>query len=214
MDERNESQRATAVKSKRFSTKNRLQCGAVGQNELRQAFLHSLRISDEAHVTLAVLLTNNCRYWSRGNPHQLHERPLYSQKVTLWCAISSVGIIGPCFFEDDQGRTITVTCQCEVVLKILQSTLSPLEMRMPLETSPTAESFITKIPTKHCWFGRGGLIGWPARSPDVTHCMGTLEEPCVRDSNLNRRTGSSLGYLQLRMLCSTCLESLNVYDRQ
>lgn len=36
------------------------------------------------------------------------ERPLHPPKVTVWCALWSGGIIGPYFFENDEGQTVTV----------------------------------------------------------------------------------------------------------
>ncbi|CAJ0956957.1 unnamed protein product [Ranitomeya imitator] len=52
----------------------------------------------------------NMRYWSETNPREVHERPLHSDRVTVWCAISRVGIIGPYFFQDN-GRTKTVNSE-------------------------------------------------------------------------------------------------------
>ena len=42
------------------------------------------------------------RYWSAETPRQLPQTPLHYQRVTVWCAISSVGIIGPYFFEGNE----------------------------------------------------------------------------------------------------------------
>jgi hypothetical protein len=53
----------------------------------------------------------NCRYWTPENPRQLHERPLHSQKVTVWCAVSTRGVIGPYFSEDERGNETTVTSE-------------------------------------------------------------------------------------------------------
>ena len=41
----------------------------------------------------------NCRYTIKENPRELHQKPLHSQKVTIWCALSKVGIIWPYFFK-------------------------------------------------------------------------------------------------------------------
>jgi len=50
----------------------------------------------------------NCRIWGDENPHVIHERPLHAQKVTVWCALWSGGVIGPYFFENNEGQTVTV----------------------------------------------------------------------------------------------------------
>ena len=50
-------------------------------------------MSDKAlfHVS-SYVNTQNCRYWTPNNPHELHQRLLHSAKVTVWCAVSSHGI--------------------------------------------------------------------------------------------------------------------------
>ena len=65
-------------------------------------------MTDEAHLQLdGYANKQNCRYWASENPLNLHEQPLHSQKVTVWCAISTSGIIGPYFFEEN-NQTVTV----------------------------------------------------------------------------------------------------------
>jgi hypothetical protein len=32
-----------------------------------------------------------------------------SEKITVWCAVASFVLIGPCFFEDDEGIAVMVT---------------------------------------------------------------------------------------------------------
>lgn len=41
----------------------------------------------------------NFRYWAQDNPRQLHERPLHSEKVTVWAAVSKSRVIGPYFLK-------------------------------------------------------------------------------------------------------------------
>jgi len=48
----------------------------------------------------------NCR-WASENPRALHQRPLHSPKVTVWCAVTKEFVIGPYFFEVS-GVTVTV----------------------------------------------------------------------------------------------------------
>jgi len=58
-------------------------------------------MSDEAHFHLNGFVNKqNCRFWAAENPRELHQRPLHSSKVTVWCGVSKVGIVGPYFFED------------------------------------------------------------------------------------------------------------------
>ena len=90
-------------------------------------------MSDEAHFHLSgVVNKQNFRYCSTTN---LHERPLHSSKVTVWCAISSFGIIGPYFFEDERERAVTVTGQCYV--HMLENFVGPELARHPV----TKETF-------------------------------------------------------------------------
>ena len=64
--------------------------------------------SDEAHFHLnGCVNKQNFRYWGPQNPKQIHERPLRSPKVTVWCAVCRLIILRPYFFEDN-GRNVTV----------------------------------------------------------------------------------------------------------
>jgi hypothetical protein len=75
--------------------------------------IDNLWMSVEAHFHLSGYVNkHNFRYWAAANPQQHRERPLHSAKVTVWCAISSNGVIGPYFFENDDGHAVTVTFIC------------------------------------------------------------------------------------------------------
>jgi hypothetical protein len=74
--------------------------------------LNSLLISDEAHFHMVGYVNKqNYKFWAANNLRELHQSPLHSAKVTVWCAVSSGGIIGPCFFEDEKGQTVTVNTE-------------------------------------------------------------------------------------------------------
>ena len=52
---------------------------------------------DEAHFHLTGYVNKqNCRYWADSNPKEVHERPLHSSKVTVWCAVSAHGATRVC----------------------------------------------------------------------------------------------------------------------
>ena len=82
-----------------------------GKLETDDLFLEKPHMSDKCHAHLSgTVNTQNFRYWGTGNPGNelIDERPRSVLKVTMWMAIGWYGMIGPYFFEDDDGRTATV----------------------------------------------------------------------------------------------------------
>ena len=55
------------------------------------------------------LSTHNSRCWGSSRPTEVQEQSLHSKRCTAWCAPSAHGIIGPFWFEDEEGGTLTVT---------------------------------------------------------------------------------------------------------
>ena len=74
-----------------------------------QEWTSRIWFSDEAHFALnsAVNRRSNV-YWGQNKTTEVSQMPLHSPKVTVWCAMSSNMVIGPFFFEDGQGNTVTV----------------------------------------------------------------------------------------------------------
>ena len=55
--------------------------------------------SDEAHFHLTSCVNKqNFRYWAGANLHELHKRPLHSERVTVWCAVEEFGVLEPYIF--------------------------------------------------------------------------------------------------------------------
>ncbi|GFT17618.1 transposable element Tc3 transposase [Trichonephila clavipes] len=50
----------------------------------------------------------NCRIWSEANPQVYVGTPLHPEKLIVWCALWAGGIIGPYFFQKDEGHNVTV----------------------------------------------------------------------------------------------------------
>jgi transposase-like protein len=135
--------------------------------------------SDEAHFNLSGCVNKqNMRYWSETNPRELHESPLHSDRVTVWCAISRVGIIGPYFFQEN-GRALTVNS--DRYLTMLQEFFLPALEEMELDnvwfqqdgaTAHTARISMDFL--REAFPGRlislRGDVNWPARSPDLAPC--------------------------------------------
>jgi hypothetical protein len=150
----------------------------INQN---QGLLNNLLMSDEAPFYLPRFVNKqNFRYWSATNPIELHERPLHSSKG----AISSFGIIGPYFFEDERERAVTVTGPRYV--HMLENLLDPELARHPVTketffqqdgtTSHTARDSMAAVRNlfpNHV-NSRYGDITWPARSPDFQHVIFSL----------------------------------------
>jgi hypothetical protein len=51
----------------------------------------------------------NVRIRSDDNPHAIHQVPLHSEKVGVWCALSPRRITGPIFFHETVKLTDTLT---------------------------------------------------------------------------------------------------------
>ncbi|GFX91561.1 uncharacterized protein TNCV_3681471 [Trichonephila clavipes] len=81
------------------------------QNEIAVVpdFHKRILFSDEAHFWLnGYVNKQNCRIWSEANPQVYVKTPLYPEKLTVWCALRAGGIIGPYFFKNDEGHSVTV----------------------------------------------------------------------------------------------------------
>jgi hypothetical protein len=150
----------------------------INQN---QELVNNLLMSDEAHFHLSGFGNKqNYHYWSATNPTKLHERPLNSSKVTVWCTISSFGIVGPYLFEDERERAVTVTGPRYI--HMLENFLGPELACHPVTeetffqqdggTSHTARDSMADVRNlfpNHA-ISRFGDITWPARSPNLSAC--------------------------------------------
>ena len=124
----------------------------------------------------------NFRYWSQNNPRELHQRPLHSPKVTVWCAMGSFGVCGPYFFKEE-GATVTVTSNryCEMLERFLRPKVAQLlagyepddvwfqQDGATSHTSRRSLGILQDMFPSHVISLRGD-IGWPPRSPDLNPC--------------------------------------------
>ena len=134
--------------------------------------------SEEAHFHLSGSVNKqNMRYWSPENPRELYQRPLHALRVTVWCALSRVSIIGPWFLEENE-QAVSVTSDRYV--NMINECFLPALNQMGVEnvwfqqdgaTAHTArinDCFAAELPrTSHLLEGRSA---WPARSPDLSPC--------------------------------------------
>ena len=138
-------------------------------------------MSGEAHFhPNGTVNKQNCRYWSPDNPHNIHQRPLHSDRVTVWCAVAPFGIIGPYFFEENG---VTVTFYSARYIEMITNFLRPELRRRRINcanvwfqqdgaTAHTANESMTIV--RNMFPGHltslSGDVPWPPRSPDLSTC--------------------------------------------
>ena len=77
------------------------------KKEEDEDLINNVWFSCEAHFHLdGYVNSKNCVFQGTELPQEVLQRPLHTSEVTAWCAINSKTIIGPQWFEDDDGRTI------------------------------------------------------------------------------------------------------------
>jgi len=130
-------------------------------------------MSDEAHFHLhGTVNKQSFLNWSAGNPHELHQCPTCDPKVTVW----SRGIIGPYFFEDEDGKAITVKSHLytEIINEFLSPNLPPNSGILWFQQDgATAHTAVISIAALRRLFpqrviSRFGDVPWPPRSPDLS----------------------------------------------
>lgn len=151
---------------------------ALEQLEVDPHFGRKIIFSDEAHFWLSGFVNKqNCRIWSDENPQEIHQVPLHSEKVTVWCAFWSGGIIGPYFFENANEVALTVNSERYRVMirDFLWPTVDGMDLRNTWfqqdgATSHTARVTLTLLQERFpgSVISRGGDVNWPPRSCDLT----------------------------------------------
>ena len=140
-------------------------------------FLDSVFFSDEATFHLSGQVNRqNTRFWGLENPHEIAETKSFSPKVTVWAATSSARVIGPFFFEYDQGKAVTVNKKNYV--NALETYFIPRlrELRIPLHSvwfqndnaTPHTSGLSTQYLERRFQDRVIGKDLWPARSPDLS----------------------------------------------
>ena len=148
--------------------------------DLSDDFINNLWFSDEAHFHLnGQVNRQNCRFWGKAPPDEVLQRPLHSPKVTVWCALSGQGIVGPFFFEDRDGSTVTINKDRYISIlnkfwraleKKCADTLHQQWMQQDGATSHTAGTSLEWMSNhfEDRFISRRSAISWPAHSPDLT----------------------------------------------
>jgi len=121
----------------------------------------------------------NYRYWAPETPQELHQRSLHGERLVV-CLIASFGLLGPYFFEDNEGAAVNVTSEryvamlrnfCEPGLRRRWIDPSSLWFQQDGATAHTARAsmnVLRKMFLHKYVISRGGDVPWPARSPDLS----------------------------------------------
>uniref|UniRef100_A0A8C5MM42 DUF4817 domain-containing protein n=1 Tax=Leptobrachium leishanense TaxID=445787 RepID=A0A8C5MM42_9ANUR len=145
-----------AMNENDFAARRRFCQTLLDMFDENEDLVHNLWMSDEAHFHL------------------------HSSKVTVWCAMSSLGIIGPYFFENDREQAVTVNAQR--YSEMLHSFVIPQLRQHGMNnetlfqqdgaTSHTARVSMNVLNNvfPNRVISRNGAISWPPRSPDLTVC--------------------------------------------
>ena len=144
--------------------------------------INTLLMIDEAHFHLSGYVNKqNYHYWAPENPQELRQCPLHSERLIVWCGMASFGVLGPYFFEDNEGAAITATSEryvamlrnfCEPELHCHGIDLSSVWFQQDGATIHTARasmSVLREMFPQHV-ISCGGDVPWPARSPDLSAC--------------------------------------------
>ena len=165
-------------------------------------WINNVWFSDEAHFHLDDYVSSkNCVFWGTEPLQDVLQQPLHSSKVTTWCAIISKTIIGPYWFEDDEGRTVTIiqeNCR-KVIRKVYESVSRRKEIVINQQwfvqdgSTPYTENTTLELLTQKF---RDRVISqktdnpWAAHSPDLKTCdfflWGYLKEQflCCKTQNI------------------------------
>jgi len=122
--------------------------------------------SDQAWFHLSGYVSSqNSRIWASENPSAIHEEPLHSEKIGVWCGMSRRCIIGPIFFY----ATVT-TAACMEIFNTVVNQLDDEELSV--WTFPAGRSDVPHFRRRH---GRNSVL---FRRP--RHFEGTLATALAR----------------------------------
>lgn len=159
-------------------------------------FLNNVWFSDESHIHLEGYINKQTtRFLGFDKPDVIIQKPLHSARVTIWCAVSAHGVIGPYFIEDDDGTPLTVTQEryrnivVTPFVQDLRRFCRARDLRMEKQwfqqdgaTSHTARQSIALLQEtfEGRIISRSSNFNYPSHSPDLTppdaYVWGMLKE--------------------------------------
>ena len=117
--------------------------------------ISTVLMTDEAHLPLSGYVNKQIyRYWAPKNPQELRQRRIHSERSTVLCGIASFGVLGPYFFEDNEGAAVAVTSEryvamprnfCEPELRRRRIDLSSVLFQQDGATAHTARASMSVL---------------------------------------------------------------------
>ncbi|XP_055307310.1 uncharacterized protein LOC129571528, partial [Sitodiplosis mosellana] len=141
-------------------------------------FLKKVIFSDEAHFHLnGYVNRQNCRFWGSENPRETEEVSAHPARCTVWCGLWAGGIIGPYFFENDDGRAVSINGERyrEMLQYFFWSEIEDMDLSdmwfqqdgaRPHTTPETLAVIEERFPNRI--ISQKAEVGWPPRSCDLT----------------------------------------------
>lgn len=136
-------------------------------------FVRNILWSDEAQFKLdGSVNRHNCVYYAYENPHLVQQTQLNQPGITVWAALSTMGVIGPYFFVDNvKGDNYLEMLTSYLVPQLQQrgwfrSIIFMQDGAPPHWALKVRDYLNATFPDR--WIGRRGAIEWAPRSPDLT----------------------------------------------
>ena len=129
--------------------------------------------SDEATFKLnGSINRHNCTYWGPENPHVMVDHHVNLPGITVWCGLSSRGLIGPFFFDATMTGPVYLNLLQQSVMPSIREDFEQEEFYFQQDGAPPhyhrdVRFFLDRI-LPNRWIGRRGFVEYPPRSPDLT----------------------------------------------
>ena len=132
--------------------------------------------SNYAHFDFSGYINKqNCCIWGTKNLHAYIKKAMHTKRVTIWRGFCSRSIIGPYFFENEQGEVVTVNGKryCAMLNEFLFTKIEEQDIGNIWfqQNGATAEATlgILRPVFEDCIISRRAAVVWPPRSCDLTH---------------------------------------------
>ncbi|GFX97103.1 DUF4817 domain-containing protein [Trichonephila clavipes] len=170
-------QRVQALELGDYSKRMNFARWFLHESNAERNFAASALFTDEATFSLeGVMNFHNLHTWADENTHAI--RPHGAQRkcsINVWAGIVGDCLLGPYILPERLNGSVYITFLQEVLPEMLNDVPMTIRQRIRFQHDGAPAHFSIDV-RAHLqaifpggWIGRGGLIAWPARSPDLSH---------------------------------------------